>query len=94
MTFSKEQQQHARKLFIEERRQKAWSSNCNAEYIAERFDELMAQHEKMKKEDAEFEAQTNALDTAADYHTKDNREKRKALGHSAHVAQRNDGCAE
>jgi hypothetical protein len=43
MTFSKEQQQHARRLFIEECRRKAWSSNCNAAYIAKRFDELMAQ---------------------------------------------------
>jgi uncharacterized protein YlxW (UPF0749 family) len=79
MTFSKEQQQHARKVFIEDCRQKAWGAACNAEWLSEKFDEQMAEFEKLQKEDGELEAQIKALDNAIDYHTKDNREKRKAL---------------
>jgi hypothetical protein len=78
MTFSKEQQQHARKILIEECRQKAWSAACTADHIARQFDRLMAKYEKLKKEDAEHETEIEALNNAFDYHTKENREKRAA----------------
>ena len=50
MTFSEEQQQRARDLFIEQCRQKAWGAACNADWIGKRHDELLAQYEKLKKE--------------------------------------------
>ena len=70
------QKQH-RDAFIDECRQKAWNVSCNADWIGKQLDDLLAQYEKCKREDAELEEQT--LDSAIDYHTKDNREKRKAL---------------
>jgi hypothetical protein len=80
MTFSKEQQQYARKVFVEECRQKAWGAACIADFVSEQHDKLMADYEKRKREeDADLEAQISAIDTAPDYHTKDNREKRKGL---------------
>jgi len=39
----------------------------------------MAQYKQMKKMDAEYEAELKTLETAIDSHTKDNRDKRKAL---------------
>ena len=78
-TFTQLQQKKHRQVFIEEYRQKAWSAACNAEWISKQSDELLAQYEKLKKEDAELEEQIKALDNAVDYHTKDNRDKRKAL---------------
>ena len=88
MTFSKEQQQHARKLFIEECGQKAWGAAYNADYDSTQHDKLMADYEKLKKEDADLEAQISAIDTAPDYHTKDNREKRKQLEHRRNMLAR------
>jgi hypothetical protein len=67
MTFSKEQQQHARKLFIEECRQKALGAACDADFISKQHDKLMGDYEKLKREDAELEAQIDAIDTAPDY---------------------------
>jgi hypothetical protein len=49
MTFSKEQQQHARKLFMKEWRQEACSASCNADYISKHFDKLMGEYERLKK---------------------------------------------
>jgi chromosome segregation ATPase len=88
MTFSKEQQQHARRSFIEECRQKAWNASCNADYISKHFDKLMAECEKLKKEDAEHEAEIKSLDNATDYYTKDNRDKRKALQERRNIIRR------
>jgi len=64
---------------MEECRQKAWSASCNADYISKHFDKMMGEYEKLKREDAEHDAEITALDAAPDYHSKDNREKRKAL---------------
>jgi hypothetical protein len=50
MTFSKEQQQHARKLFIEECRQKALGAACDADFISKQHDKLMGDYEKLKRE--------------------------------------------
>jgi len=49
MTFSEEQQQRARDLFIEECRQNDWGAACNADWIGKQHDELLAQYEKLKK---------------------------------------------
>ena len=39
----------------------------------------MAEYEKLRPKTAEFEADIKALETAADYHTVENRNKRKEL---------------
>jgi hypothetical protein len=79
VTFTAEQQKEHRDAFIKDCRQKAWGAACNAEWIGKQLDELMAQHEKLQKEDHDLEEQIKTLDNAVDYHTKANREKRKAL---------------
>ena len=56
-TFTDKQQKQHRAEFIEDCRQKAWNAACNADYIAKHFDELLAEYEKLKKEDTEYEAQ-------------------------------------
>lgn len=38
----------------------------HADFISTQHDELMADHEKLKKEEADLEAQTNAIDTTPD----------------------------
>jgi hypothetical protein len=78
-TFTDKQQAAHRKAFSEECRQKAWNASCNATYISNHFDKLMEEYEKLKREDAECEEQIKVIDAAPDYHTKDNRDKRKAL---------------
>jgi hypothetical protein len=55
MTFSKEQQRFARKLFINECHQKLGAA-CNADFIIKQHDKLVADYEKMKKKDAGLEA--------------------------------------
>jgi chromosome segregation ATPase len=52
---------------------------CNADYVAAQHERLMADYEKLQKEDADLEAQIKTLDSTLDYHTKDNREQRKVL---------------
>ena len=79
MTFTEEQQKDHRDVFIRDCRQKAWSSFCHAEWIAKNLDGLLAQMQKLQGEDQGFEAQIKELEGAIDAHTKDNREKRRAL---------------
>jgi hypothetical protein len=62
MTFTKLQQRAHREVFIEKCRQKAWDAACTADHIAKQFDKLMADYEKLKKEDGEHEAAIKALD--------------------------------
>jgi chromosome segregation ATPase len=78
-TFTEAEQQKHRTAFIHECRQKAWGAACNAEWIGTQMDELMAQYTKMQEEDRGLEAEFKTLETALDSHTKDNRDKRKAL---------------
>ena len=66
MTFSNEQQQLARDLFIEECRPKAWGAACNADYVGNQHDKPMADYEKLQKEDAGLEVEIKALDSAID----------------------------
>jgi hypothetical protein len=78
-TFTSRQQEQHRQTFLEDCRQKAWGAACNADYVGVQHDRLMADYEKLQNEDADLEAQIKALDSALDYHTKGNREKRRIL---------------
>jgi uncharacterized protein (DUF3084 family) len=79
MTFTKLQQDDHRKAFIEECRQKAWGAACHAEWIGAQLDGLTAEYQKLQEQDRGIEAEIKALETALDYHTVDNRAKRKEL---------------
>ena len=79
MTFTPEEQQEARKAFIAECKQKAWGAACNADWITSQLDTLIADYGKRKQEDDQLAAEIKTLETAVDSHTKDNRDKRKAL---------------
>jgi multidrug resistance efflux pump len=78
-TFTDEQQELHRELFIEECRQKAWGARCHADWIANGLDTIMAEYQKLQAEDRGLEAEIKALEVAPDYHTVENRNKRKAL---------------
>jgi uncharacterized protein YgiM (DUF1202 family) len=43
------------------------------------LDKVLAEYTKLKEGDTKLEGEIKALETAADSHTKDNRDKRKAL---------------
>jgi uncharacterized protein (DUF3084 family) len=79
MTFSEAEQKKHRAAFIEECRQKAWGAACHAELISKQLDELMAQYKKLNDEDQTLEAEIKALEVAPDYHTVENRLKRKTV---------------
>jgi hypothetical protein len=79
MTFTDTQQKQHRKAFIEECRQKAWSAACHADFISKGIDDLMAHYQKLQEEDRELEANIKEADSAIDYHTVDNRQKRKGM---------------
>lgn len=79
MTFTKPQQKARRKAFIEECRQKAWSCACHADWISKSIDEVLAHYQKLQAEDNQLEADIKELAAALDYHTVENREKRKAM---------------
>jgi uncharacterized protein YlxW (UPF0749 family) len=79
MTFTERQQEQHRQAFIDECRQKAWAAACHAEWISTQLDKLIADYGKLKAEDEKLAEEIKALETAADSHTKDNRDKRKAL---------------
>jgi chromosome segregation ATPase len=78
-TFTDEEQQLHRDLFINECRQKAWGARCHADWVAKGLDTIMAEYEKLQAEDRGLEAEIKGLETAADYHTVENRNKRKGL---------------
>ena len=79
MTFTELEQNNHRKIFIDECRQKAWSAACHAEWIYKQLDTLLADFTKLQEQDAKLEGEIKMLETAVDAHTKDNRDKRKAL---------------
>jgi hypothetical protein len=70
-------QEPQRSAFINECRQKAWGAACHADYISKQLDELIAQYAKFKEEDDTLAADSKELESAIDYHTVDNRNKRK-----------------
>lgn len=79
MTFTKPEQTKHRKAFIDECRQKAWGAACHADWIAKGIEGLAAHYEKLQAEDRALEEAIKSADNAVDYHTVENRNKRKAF---------------
>jgi len=79
MTFTEKQQTEYRKAFREECRQKAWGAACHADWISKGLDAALAHYTKLKEQDQELETKIKELETAIDYHTVENRNKRKAM---------------
>jgi hypothetical protein len=79
MTFTESEQKQHREAFIKECRQKAWGASCHADWVSKGLDEVMAHYTKLKQEDGALEAKIKEAETALDYHTVENREKRKAM---------------
>ena len=52
---------------------------CHAEWISKNLDYLLALHQKFQAEDAGLAAGIKEAETAVDYHTVENRNKRKAM---------------
>jgi uncharacterized protein YlxW (UPF0749 family) len=78
-TFTDKQQKAHRMAFIEECRQKAWGAACHADWISKSIDDLIAHYQKLQAEDNQLEADIKELANAIDYHTVENREKRKGM---------------
>jgi uncharacterized protein HemX len=68
-----------KEAFIKECRQKAWSARCHADWIAKGLDAVVAEYTKRQEDDRKLEEEIKALETALDYHTVENRKKRKEL---------------
>ena len=79
MNFTDDQQNEHREAFIKECRQNAWGAACHADFISKQLDDLMKEYAKLKEEDDTAAADIKELENAVDYHTVENREKRKAL---------------
>jgi chromosome segregation ATPase len=79
MTFTKKQQKDHREAFIHECRQKAWGAACHADWISNGLDTVMAEFQRLQDDDRALAEEIKALENAVDYHTVDNRDKRKAL---------------
>lgn len=79
MTFTEKQQKEHREKFINECRQKAWGASCHADWVSKGLDTIVAFYQKLSDEDRDLEAEIKAIETSADYHTVENRNKRKAL---------------
>ena len=78
-TFTEQQQKDHRDAFIDDCKQKAWGAACHADWIGKQLDKLVADYSKFKAEDDKLDEEIKTLETAVDSHTKDNRDKRKAL---------------
>jgi hypothetical protein len=70
---------HSSAMRSEECRQIAWEARCHAEWISKSMDQLAAEVQKRQKEDGELEAAIKAAEVGVDYHTVENRNKRKAM---------------
>jgi chromosome segregation ATPase len=79
VTFTSRQQKEHRQTFIDDCRQKAWGAACHADWIGKQLDTLVEDYGKLKAEDEKLDAEIKTLETAVDAHTKENRDKRKAL---------------
>jgi hypothetical protein len=79
LTFTKPDQAEHRKAFIDEGRQKAWGAACHADWISKGVDDIMAHHQKLQAEDRALEEAIKAAEVAVDYHTVENRNKRKSM---------------
>jgi hypothetical protein len=79
MTFTEKQQKEHRQAFIHECRQKAWGAACHADWVSKGLDAVMANYQKLQDDDRALAEEIKTLETAVDYHTVDNRNKRKEL---------------
>src|ERR1700691_1159756 len=79
MTFTKPEQEKHRKAFIDECRPKAWGAACHADWISKGVDDIMAHYQKLQVEDRALEEAIKAAEVAVDYHTVENRNKRKSM---------------
>jgi hypothetical protein len=79
MIFTKPEQAKHRKTFVDECRQKAWGAACHADWIAKGLKGLTDHFEKLQAEDRALDEAIKAADNAVDYHTVENRNKRKAF---------------
>src|SRR5580658_8606796 len=79
MTFTRPDQIKHRKTFIDECRQKAWGAACHADWISKGLAGITAHCEKLQAEDRALEEAIKAAELAVDYHTVENRNKRKAM---------------
>jgi uncharacterized membrane protein len=79
MIFTEPQQKGHRKAFVEECRQKAWGAMCHADWISTNLNELLVSYQTLQAEARELEVKIDELAKAPDYHTVDNREKRKEM---------------
>jgi SMC interacting uncharacterized protein involved in chromosome segregation len=79
MTFTEKQQKEHREKFINECRQKAWGASCHADWVSKGLDTIMAEYTKLQNEDRALAEEIKTLETAMDYHTVENRNKRKTL---------------
>ena len=79
MTFSAEQQQGHREALITDCREKAWGAAFSADFIGASLDKVTADYQKLKDEDGKLADEIKKLELAPDSHTKDNRDKRKAM---------------
>src|ERR1700730_1098332 len=86
--FTSEANDEHRKEFVRECRQKAWGAACHIDWISKGLDEVLAQYTKLQDEDRKLEGEIKTLETALDYHTVENRQKRKEL------QQRRNGITE
>lgn len=76
--YGSEQREH-QEAFIRECRHKALGAAYHTEWISKRFDSLVTEYGKLKVEDRTFQGEIKKLEIALDYHTVENRNKRKAL---------------
>ena len=79
MTFTVKQQKDHREAFINECRQKAWGAACHADWVSKGLDAVAAEYTKLQAEDQKLAEEIKTLETALDYHTVENRNKRKAF---------------
>ena len=79
MIFTLDEQKEHRASFIKDARARAWGAICHAEFVSKELDKLGETFEKYQKEAENCKEEAKKLETALDYHTVENREKRKAL---------------
>jgi hypothetical protein len=77
--FTDKQQKQHRETFIAECRQKALGAACHANWIGDQLDKLIEDYGKLQKDDEALAGEIKTLEIAFDYHTVENRGKRKAL---------------
>src|SRR6202453_5544144 len=65
--------------FIDECRQKPGGAACHADWISKGVDDIMAHYQKLQAEDRALEEAIKAAEVAVDYHTVENRNKRKSM---------------